>query len=82
VAGECSGSQIAGSRPAGTPGSWTKPQPPALGESGPDLVRIDSATGNLAEGTRIIPAIAGIAAEKLDGKAGPVEEIELLDGFG
>jgi hypothetical protein len=64
------------------PGSWTKPQSPAPGECGPGLVRIDAAADDLAEGAGIIPAIAGVAAEKLDSKAGAVEAIELLDGSG
>jgi hypothetical protein len=79
VPGDISGRQNAGSRPAGTSGSWTKPQPPAAGQTGTGAARVGPAARDLAERANVIAAITCVAAQELDGETGAVEAVQLFN---
>ena len=78
VPGESSGRQSAVVRSAGALGSWTKTQPPAVGETEPCGVRVYISLRDMAKRVSVVAAVAGVPAQEFDGEAGAVETIQLF----
>jgi hypothetical protein len=81
VPGEFSGSQIAGSRPAGSSGSWTKSQPPSLSETGASSIYLVTGARTLTQRRRVVVSIGGVAAQEFNGEARAVEPVQSFDRF-